>query len=182
MSLRPSFLLVTSALLFCVSESAVRKLLAAEGDARDPIRLTHGPMLGGITSDSVKVWARTSDPGEFMVRFGTDANQLNQESSTGITAISRDNTGSLLLEGLKADTEYTIKFSERRPHGLPGSFRTLPARRSHCTRSSILRAYSIFDSKLALVRIRIRSTGVAIELLLTSISIEIGPTKCTSIL
>ena len=128
MSLRPSFLLVASALLFCVSESAVRKLLAAEGDARDPIRLTHGPMLGGITSDSVKVWARTSDPGEFMVRFGTDANQLNQESSTGITAISRDNTGSLLLEGLKADTEYHYQVHVNgRPHGLPGSFRTLPS-------------------------------------------------------
>ncbi|MDA7608501.1 hypothetical protein N8589_02935, partial [Akkermansiaceae bacterium] len=32
---------------------------------RDPIRLTHGPMLGKPTSSSVAVWGRTSEPGEF---------------------------------------------------------------------------------------------------------------------
>ena len=40
------------------------------------------------------------DPADVLAEH-TDADQLNQESSTGITAISRDNTGSLLLEGLK---------------------------------------------------------------------------------
>ena len=29
---------------------------------RDPIRLTHGPMLGMSTSHSIRVWGRTSDP------------------------------------------------------------------------------------------------------------------------
>ena len=50
---------------------------------RDPIRLTHGPMLGKPTSRSMTVWARTSDPGEFSVRFGTDANQLDRVSQVG---------------------------------------------------------------------------------------------------
>ena len=45
---------------------------------RDPIRLTHGPMLGMSTDDSVRVWARTSDPGEFVVHYGTNPLQLNK--------------------------------------------------------------------------------------------------------
>jgi hypothetical protein len=32
---------------------------------RDPIRLTHGPMLGRPTANSMAVWGRTSDAGEF---------------------------------------------------------------------------------------------------------------------
>ena len=52
---------------------------------RDPIRLTHGPMLGHVTADSVRVWARTSDPGEFLVRYGTQPNTLDQESPTTTT-------------------------------------------------------------------------------------------------
>ncbi|MDC0976511.1 hypothetical protein OAR35_00305, partial [bacterium] len=33
------------------------------------ITITHGPMLGHVTSDSVRVWARTSEAGAFVVEY-----------------------------------------------------------------------------------------------------------------
>ncbi len=97
---------------------------------RDPIRLTHGPMLGMPTDDSVRVWARTSDPGEFLVRYGTNRLQLNKTSAAGTTTIDHDNTGVIELTDLNADTRYHYQvWVNDRPHGLPGSFQTLPSER-----------------------------------------------------
>lgn len=95
---------------------------------RDPIRLTHGPMLGNPTSHSMSVWGRTSDAGEFRVHYGTDAARLDQVSEPAETKIDHDNTGVAKLVGLKSDTRYHYQvWVNERPHGLPGSFRTLPA-------------------------------------------------------
>lgn len=95
---------------------------------RDPIRLTHGPMLGRPTAHSMAVWARTSDPGEFSVRYGFDADQMDQTSRPGKTSLDHDNTGVAWLENLKSDTRYHYQvWVNGRPHGWPGSFRTLPS-------------------------------------------------------
>ncbi len=102
-------------------------LVATALAERDPIRLTHGPMLGNPTSHSVEVWARTSDPGEFRVRYGTREDALDQESEAGVTRIEDDNTGTVTLEGLEGDQRYHYQvWVNDRPHGLPGSFLTLP--------------------------------------------------------
>ena len=93
----------------------------------DPIRLTHGPMLGRQTDHSMAVWARTSEPGEFTVHYGTDETDLSLTSAPGATAIDRDNTGVAILQDLQPDTRYHYQvWVNGRPHGLPGSFRTLP--------------------------------------------------------
>ena len=116
-----------SLFLALLLSSAVRP--ARGQDARDPIRLTHGPMLGRVTSDSVRVWARTSDPGTFEVHYGTDPGDLTQASPAAGTSIEHDNTGVAELTGLQADTRYHYQVHVNgRPHGLPGSFRTLPSR------------------------------------------------------
>ena len=75
--------------LFCFALSlilcaAVNFSLLAE---RDPIRLTHGPMLGRPAADSMLVWGRTSDPGEFTVRYGLDPDHLDQVSPPAVTEI-----------------------------------------------------------------------------------------------
>ena len=94
---------------------------------RDPIRLTHGPMLGRPTAHSMYVWGRTSDPGQFTVHYGTDPLRLTEVSSAATTKIEHDNTGVVSLESLRSDTRYHYQVSiNDRPHGLPGSFRTLP--------------------------------------------------------
>ncbi|MDG2220565.1 MAG: alkaline phosphatase D family protein [Rubripirellula sp.] len=94
---------------------------------RDPIRLTHGPMLGMSTDESVRVWARTSEPGEFHVRYGLSPDSMSEASLPATTVIDRDNTGVITLTGLAPDTRYHYQVVvNERPHGLPGSFRTLP--------------------------------------------------------
>ncbi len=101
--------------------------LASLRAERDPIRLTHGPMLGHVTDQSVRVWARTSDPGEFRVRFGTEPNRLDG-AATGITRLSGDNTGFVTLSDLEADSLYHYYIEVNgRPHGHRASFRTLPS-------------------------------------------------------
>ncbi|WP_235951885.1 alkaline phosphatase D family protein [Crateriforma spongiae] len=100
----------------------------ADARARDPIRLTHGPMLGHVRHDRVRVWGRTSDPGQFVVRFGKDPNHLTMVSRPATTRLEDDNTGSVTVDGLKPDTRYHYQLVVNdRPHGLPGSFRTLPS-------------------------------------------------------
>lgn len=95
---------------------------------RDPIRLTHGPMLGKPTATSMAVWARTSDAGTFSVHYGTKKKLLNQVSDSATTTVERDNTGVAHLKNLKSDTRYHYQvWVNDRPHGLPGSFLTLPS-------------------------------------------------------
>ena len=111
--------------LILVASSLLCLVVLAE---RDPIRLTHGPMLGHVTSHSVRVWARTSDPGSFEVRYGTRPDHLDQIAAPAATRIEDDNTGSIVVEGLQPDTSYHYQlWVNQRPHGWPGQFRTLPS-------------------------------------------------------
>lgn len=94
---------------------------------KDPIFLTHGPMLGRPGSEQVRVWGRTSIPGEFRVLYGTDLKQMSSYSVPAQTKIQDDNTGWVDLKGLQPDTKYHYQiWVNDRPHGQPGTFRTLP--------------------------------------------------------
>lgn len=114
-------------LMYLTIAAAVLSTVPVRAD-RDPIRLTHGPMLGNPTANSMSVWGRTSDPGEFLVHYGVDSDRLDQVSKPAVTTLAHDNTGVVRLEGLKSDTRYHYQiWVNGRPHGLPGSFRTLPS-------------------------------------------------------
>lgn len=69
--------------------------------------LTHGPLLGAITSGSVRVWVRTAKPTAFRVYHGT-ALPLSRASAAvaGETLAERDNTGVVELTGLRPGTRY----------------------------------------------------------------------------
>ena len=97
--------------------------------------LTHGPMLGRPTSDSVRVWVRTDRPRGFDVIYDTQP-PLTADSPTvhGTTSAATDNTGTVDILGLTADTRYVygiridgqlvdtrVDFRDPWP-----SFRTLP--------------------------------------------------------
>ena len=113
---------------FCAFTLLVTTACAVARAERDPIRLTHGPMLGNPTAHSISVWGRTSDPGKFLVKYGLQASSLNQTSEPATTRIGHDNTGVALLKNLKSDTRYHYQvWVNGRPHGLPGAFRTLPS-------------------------------------------------------
>ncbi len=114
-------------LLFLLAFVSIRSPEVRAASWQDPSRLTHGPMLGNPTATSVEVWARTSEPDGFTVRFGTVEDQLDQISKPGITRIEDDNTGTLTLTELRPDTRYHYQvYMHDRPQGLPGSFHTLP--------------------------------------------------------
>ena len=106
---------------------AFSALVSAKAE-RDPIRLTHGPMLGHVTHDSVVVWGRTSDPGQFVVHYGPVPDNLNGISQPATTLVENDNTGTVTLTKLEPDTRYHYQlWVNDRPHGLPGTFKTLPS-------------------------------------------------------
>ena len=97
---------------------------------RNPIRLTHGPMIGQLTHDSIAVWGRTSEPGKFVVHYGTRPNEFDRVSDAASTDIDHDNTGFVRVGDLQSDTQYHYQiWVNGRPHGLPGRFRTLPHER-----------------------------------------------------
>lgn len=104
--------------------------LFAQGGEVDP-KITHGPMLGRVGHDHVGVWARTSRPAAFRVFYGTAPDQLDQVAGPVETQLGDDNTGWLLLEGLKPGTAYfyeatTLEYPPGAT-GHRGSFHTLPS-------------------------------------------------------
>ena len=91
------------------------------------VSISHGPMLGRPTSHSMRIWARTSSPASFHVRFGTQADRLDQMSPAVLTKLDDDCTGYVSLEQLKPGTRYFYEVRAGRQRSGPGgSFRTLP--------------------------------------------------------
>lgn len=94
----------------------------------EPPTLTHGPLLGHPSANSMRVWGRTSMPAAFSVRYGTDPARLDTESESVTTRFDHDHTGWVELKPLEPDTRYHYRvFMGGVPQGLPGSFRTLPS-------------------------------------------------------
>ena len=96
--------------------------------AKTPV-LTHGPLLGHVTADSVRVWGRTSRPGRLAVRYGQSRDRLEHLSSSVETGYDRDLTGVMVLDDLEPDTTYHFRLVVGdRDSGADGSFKTLPER------------------------------------------------------
>lgn len=94
--------------------------------------VTHGPMLGQVTDNSVKVWARTHRTGEFLVRYGQDPERLDQQSRPVWTSAQHDHTGWVVLRDLQPQTKYHYQvYIGSVPSGAAGSFRTLPSAAEH---------------------------------------------------
>jgi phosphodiesterase/alkaline phosphatase D-like protein len=96
--------------------------------------LAHGPMLGNITSRSVRVWVRTRSPLPFQILFSELADLGNHRSVQGRTRLEHDNTGWVQLQSLKSNTKYyyavrvTGRTVDTRVGGAFNSFTTLPDR------------------------------------------------------
>jgi len=89
--------------------------------------ITHGPLLGEVTSTSVRVWARTNEPATLEFRFGKDSASLDGVSEKVQTEASHDFTGWTTLQNLSSDTGYVVQvFIAGNPIGVPATFRTLP--------------------------------------------------------
>ena len=102
-------------------------LLAPRFSLAQAVNITHGPMLGHVTSESIFIWARTSKPGQFLVRYGRVPEHLDQVSEPATTTADRDNTGWIRLKGLSPNTRYYYRPVTGSDSGPAGSFLTLPA-------------------------------------------------------
>ncbi|MGH7960188.1 MAG: alkaline phosphatase D family protein, partial [Opitutaceae bacterium] len=114
--------------LCCLS---LLSLTAAEDDYGTN-HVTHGPMLGQVTENSVKVWARTHNAGPFTVRYGLAPDRLDQNSAVVTTRVDQDYTGWGTLTALMPATAYHYQvYIGAIPSGPAGSFRTLPAQEAY---------------------------------------------------
>ncbi len=90
-------------------------------------QITHGPIVGRLTANSVGVWARTDRAGAFRVRYGTQPGKLDQLSGPIATRLERDYTGWGTIKGLQPNTRYHYELLiGEKSTGQGGSFRTLP--------------------------------------------------------
>lgn len=98
---------------------------------KEPVVITHGPILGAVTAGSMSIWARTSRAGEFNVRYGLNPDRLDRAGKSATTTVEHDNTAVVRLADLAPDTRYYYEVYVGRPLGnaptsRKGSFRTLP--------------------------------------------------------
>lgn len=68
--------------------------------------ITHGPILGRVTSDSVTVWIRTREPMGFSVAVSERTPFAGAPETVGKTLADQDSTGWVTLTGLKPNTRY----------------------------------------------------------------------------
>ena len=91
--------------------------------------ITHGPILGRLSPNGIRIWARTAQTGSFGVRYGSSPEELRSTSPLVSTRLEHDNTGWVELSDLKANTKYSYELflpQSQRPTGRRGSFKTLP--------------------------------------------------------
>jgi len=94
-----------------------------------PNFITHGPILGRVSTDGIGVWARTMRSGSFTVRYGTSRGRLDRTSAAVETRVAHDNTGWAHIKGLQPNTRYWYEIvlaNDVGRTGREGSFRTLP--------------------------------------------------------
>ncbi len=113
--------------------------LPATAQLPEPPRLeqidgfTHGPQLGNVTPSSIRVWARTREPGTFRVLYSTSPNLSGGVLSPEVaTSWEDDATGWIELTGLTPGTKYYYALvkdgvvADTRVDGRVNSFLTLP--------------------------------------------------------
>ena len=71
-----------------------------------PLHISNGPMLGAPGPTQMGIWARTTEPGQFRVRYGTHPDILDQVSEIIETTLEHDNAAYVILKDLKPATRY----------------------------------------------------------------------------
>lgn len=126
---KPSFIRLAAASLLALSTAALSAPALEKLDG-----ITHGPQLGNVGTTSIRVWARTRQPGTFRVIYSTSPDLSNPQRSAPVTTSwDHDATGWAQLTGLQPGTKYYYaleqggKLADTRVNGAINSFLTLPA-------------------------------------------------------
>lgn len=118
----PIFIYVIAGALLCTFSE---KLQAQHYGSVNEI--THGPVLGEVTTESVRVWVRTARPAGFQVV--AKSNESDHEArARGETHLADDFTGWTKLDGLNPgeEYEYHVRLMDYSGYTKSGSFRTIP--------------------------------------------------------
>ncbi len=88
-------------------------------------RLMEGPMVGGVTPESITLWGRASGELDLEVEYGTDPGLAGSVRSTPVRATAAtDYTTRITLSGLAPSTRYYYRFLV---DGIPDRYRLTPA-------------------------------------------------------
>jgi phosphodiesterase/alkaline phosphatase D-like protein len=89
--------------------------------------VTHGPVVGGLTYNSVRIYARTNTPATMEVQLSTTQSFTSYSKYNLTTSIAKDNSGILAISNLQANTKYFyyLKINGVQ-QGDMGSFTTFP--------------------------------------------------------
>ncbi|MES2621380.1 MAG: alkaline phosphatase D family protein [Bacteroidota bacterium] len=89
--------------------------------------ITHGPVIGALTSSSAKIYIRTMQCGKVMIELSTQEDLEKSFAVSGITDSMRDKTVMLRLTSLKPDTRYYYRLLfEGWEDAIKGNFKTFP--------------------------------------------------------
>lgn len=89
--------------------------------------VTHGPIIGGLTYNSARLYARTNTPSTIEVQLATNQLFNGYTSKYLTTSISKDNSEILTISGLLPNTKYYYKLIIKNvQQGSIGSFTTFP--------------------------------------------------------
>lgn len=78
--------------------------------------ITHGPVVGGVTDSSARIYVRTIRPLEFTMNYYEANNRAAQDQySDLVTTAAKDNSCIIDLKGLKSNTVYKIQFLFPKP-------------------------------------------------------------------
>jgi alkaline phosphatase D len=97
--------------------------MAAQTDVTSGPKLTHGPVLGHVSSSEVWIWGRTERARPLRVRYGLAKDALNQTSAPVDTKLENDLTAWIPVRGLKSNTRYYYQLDAGGP---VGTFHTVP--------------------------------------------------------
>jgi len=74
--------------------------------ANDTPNISHGPMLGAVSEDTVRIWVRTSVPADVTCALFEDGIASELRTQEVRTTLASDNTCIIEFDGLKDETEY----------------------------------------------------------------------------
>lgn len=130
--------LFLSALLLTPNLALAAAPAAQAGNRPAPVlekldAITHGPQLGNVGVGSIRVWARTRQPGAFSVLYSTQPDLSGGILSKPVrTSWEHDSSGWIQLDGLKPGTKYYYalvhegRVADTRVGGRINSFTTFP--------------------------------------------------------
>lgn len=97
-------------------------LIACSAAPKDEVRITHGPMVGAVSADSITLWLRTNQAARVRVLYGNPT-----RSNTANIDASKDFSTKLRIDQLAPRTTYHYALWVNDALQYQGSFTTFPA-------------------------------------------------------